>query len=245
MSDDGFRGFSKETFRFLKNLKKNNNKEWFDENRDVYEEYVLTPARYFVVELGARLKTLSPGLTAIPEVDKSIFRLRRDTRFSEDKTPYKTHLGILFWEGPGKKLDNPNYYVHLNEDSIFIGAGEYRFPPGSIKAYRDSVVHPKRGAELGRILKGICLNPSYKIGGRHYKRISSGYDPAHRNSELLLHNGLYTYYEGPVPEDAYSGRFVDFCFRMLRDMSPLFRWTLEVLGSGGVKGGAPTSKRGF
>jgi len=240
MSDDGFRGFSKETFRFLKDLKKNNKKEWFDENRAVFEEYVLTPARYFVVDLGARLKKLSPGVIAIPEVDKSIFRLRRDTRFSEDKTPYKTHLGILFWEGPGKKLDNPNYYVHLSEDSIFIGAGEYRFPPGSMKAYRDSVVDPKKGAELGRILKRISGNPSYKIGGRNYKRIPPGYNPAHKNSELLLHDGLYAYYEGPVPEEAYSGRFVDFCFGMLRDMSPLFRWTLAVLESVSAKGSAPS-----
>ena len=239
---NGFHGFSKDTFGFLRDLKKNNNKDWFDENRDVFEEHVLTPARYFVVELGERLKELSPGVKAIPEIDKSIFRLRRDTRFSKDKTPYKTHLGILFWEGPGKKLDNPNFYVHLNEDSIFIGAGEYRFPPENMRAYRDAVVHPKNGAELGRILKRFSENPLYRIGGRYYKRIPPGYDAAHKNSELLLHNGLFVYYEGPVPEEAYSGRFVDYCFRVLKDMSPLFLWTLRVLGSGGGKGASPVRR---
>lgn len=236
MDDDTkFTGFSKETFKFLAGLEKNNNRDWFESERSVYENHLLEPARRFVVALGDRLKTLSPRVSAIPEIDKSIFRLRRDTRFSKDKTPYKTHIAMLFWEGPGKKLDNPNYYVHLNKSSIFIGAGEYIFPPGAIGEYRDSVVHPKRGAALKGILKRLAENPSYKIGGHHYKRIPSGYDPGHPSAQLLLHNGLYAYYEGPLPGEVYSPAFVDYCFKMLKDMSPLFRWTLSVLEEGRPK----------
>lgn len=222
--DSRFEGFSKETFDFLNDLELNNNRSWFESNRGVYEDRVLRPAQEFVVEMGDRLKTISPRVSAIPIIDKSIFRLYRDTRFSADKTPYKTHLGLLFWEGPRKKLENPNYYVQLNKSSIFVGAGEYRFPADLLRTYRDSVVHPKRGAELKRILDRITANESYKIGGRHYKRVPRGYDPVHTNAELLLHNGLYTYYESALPDEIYSHRFVDYCFNILREMSPLQGW---------------------
>lgn len=228
MDDDSkFKGFSQETFKFIADLEMNNNKEWFEENRNIFEDCVLRPAQDFVVELGELLKTVSPCVSAIPLIDKSIFRIYRDTRFSSDKTPYKTHIGMLFWEGPRKKLENPNYYVQLNKSSIFVGAGEYRFPADLLRSYRDSVVHPKRGAELKRILDRITVNPSYKIGGRHYKKVPRGYDPGHPNAGLLFHNGLYTYYESALPDEAYSPRFVDYCSKILTDMSPLFRWLLS------------------
>ncbi len=228
-SERKFGGFTKDTFGFLKELELNNTRQWFEEHRSVFDEHVFGPAQEFVVEMGERLKTISPRISAIPRIDKSIFRLYRDTRFSEDKTPYKTHVGILFWEGTRKKLENSNYYVQLNKSSIFVGAGEYRFPSDLLKTYRDSVVHMKRGAELNRILKRITENPSYKIGGQHYKRIPAGYDPGHPRAELLLHNGLYAYCETPLPEEIYSSGFVDYCFEILRDMSPLHKWLSDLI----------------
>jgi uncharacterized protein (TIGR02453 family) len=219
-----FGGFTKETFEFLMELELNNNREWFEEHRSTFEEHVLEPAQEFVVEMGERLRTVSPKIVAIPKTDKSIFRLYRDTRFSEDKTPYKTHVGILFWDGPRKKLENSNYYVQLNKSSLFVGAGGYRFPPDLLRPYRDSVVHEKRGAELRRILKRITGNPAYKIGGQHYKRVPGGYSPDHPNVGLLLHNGLYAYCESPLPEEVYSPDFVGYCFKILKDMSPLYKW---------------------
>ncbi|HSC33710.1 MAG TPA: TIGR02453 family protein, partial [Thermodesulfobacteriota bacterium] len=68
----------------------------------------------------------------------------------------------------------------------------------------------------------------YKIGGRHFKKVPRGYDPGHPNAGLLLHNGLYAYYEGALPDDAYSPRFVDYCFNILREISPLQEWLTRV-----------------
>ena len=104
-----FNGFTKETFRFFRDLENNNTKEWFQENRTLYEKNVMEPAQEYVMEMGERLKSISPKIVAIPKTDKSIFRIYRDVRFSKDKTPYKTHLGIFFWEGPRKKLGNPGF----------------------------------------------------------------------------------------------------------------------------------------
>lgn len=226
--EDGFDGFTKETFKFLKELERNNNKEWFKEHRGVFDEYVLEPSQEFVVAMGERLKTISPKVVAIPKTDKSIFRIYRDTRFAADKTPYKTHVGILFWEGTRKKLENSGYYLQLNKSSIFMGAGMYWFPKDLLKPFRDSVVDSKRGAELDKTIKRIKGSGPYDIGGRHYKRVPAGYDADSRNSELLLHNGLYAYHECPLPREIYSPGFVDYCFNIFRDMSPLHSWLLNL-----------------
>src|SRR4030043_1052024 len=95
-----FRGFTKETVAFFRGLKKNNNREWFEAHRDVYETHVLAPAKALVVDMGRRLKEISPDIVAVPRSNKSLFRLNYDTRFSSDKSPYKPNLGLYFWEGP-------------------------------------------------------------------------------------------------------------------------------------------------
>ena len=93
-----FSGFPKGTVSFLRDLAANNNREWFTAHRPEYETAVLEPARAFVRVMGERLRRLSPQIKAEPRIDGSLFRLYRDIRFSPDKSPYKTNLGIFFWK---------------------------------------------------------------------------------------------------------------------------------------------------
>jgi uncharacterized protein (TIGR02453 family) len=220
----GFHGFTKATFKFFKDLEISNTKKWFEENRKIYEKNVLEPAQEFVMETGERLKSISPKIVAIPKTDKSIFRIYRDMRFSKDKTPYKTHLGIFFWEGPKKKLGNPGYYLQLDKSSILIAGGLYSLPNDIVKTYRDAISDSKKGTEIARILKKITKNPSYQLGGMRYKRVPRGYDSENPNVDLLLHNGLYIYYEGPIPKEVYSSDFLDYSFGIFKDMLPLHNW---------------------
>jgi len=221
---ENFNGFTKETFKFFKDLENNNTREWFEENRAVYEKNVMEPAQEYVMTMGERFKSISPKIVAIPKTDKSIFRIYRDVRFSKDKIPYKTHLGIFFWEGPRKKLGNPGYYLQLDKSSVLIAGGLYTFPSELLKPYRDAVSDPVKGTEIAKILKKVLKNTSYKLGGMHYKRVPRGYDPENPNSDLLLHNGLYVYYEGPVPDEVYSSDFLDHSFGIFKDMLPLHNW---------------------
>ncbi len=223
-----FSGFSKETFKFLSDLERNNSREWFQERRDQFDEYVLDPSQRFVVDMGERLKTITPGVVADPRTDKSIFRIYRDTRFSADKAPYKTHIGIFFWEGSRKKLGNSGFYLQLNKSSLFMGAGIYNLPRDMFKTFRDSVVDGKKGRELQKILDGIQKNKLYKIGGEHYKRVPPGYNPSHPNAAFLLHNGLYAYTENSLPDEISSSGFVDYCFDIFRDLSPLHVWLVKI-----------------
>ncbi len=127
MTESRFKGFSQETLDFFKKLKKNNDKNWFEMHREEYDDYVLNPAKAFVVAMGEKLKKLSPSINADPRTNKSLFRINKDLRFSKDKIPYKTNLGISFWDGPLARMESASFYFHVKSESLMLGAGIYKF----------------------------------------------------------------------------------------------------------------------
>jgi uncharacterized protein (TIGR02453 family) len=226
----GFHGFSRETIVFFRGLKKNNNREWFESHREVYESHVLDPAKAFVAAMGRRLKEISPHIVAVPRINKSIFRLNRDTRFSLDKSPYKPNLGLYFWEGPRSRMESPGFYFHLEPPKFLLAVGYYVFPDWLIGPYRKAVVDPRQGRELAATIQRILEATDFKIGGRHYKRIPPGFDASHPNSPLLLHNGLHAWREMRLPEELFNPGLVDYCLDQLVPLAPLYRWCVALLG---------------
>jgi uncharacterized protein (TIGR02453 family) len=150
-----FPGFPRECPAFFKGLERNNNKVWFEQHRHEFDDHVMEPARTFVVEMGARLRRIVPAVHADPRVDRSIFRIFRDTRFSPDKTPYKTHLGLWFWEGDGPRMECSGFYFHLEPKNVFVGVGIYMFPKGFLDAYREAVVDARHGKALRRAVQAL------------------------------------------------------------------------------------------
>ena len=222
-----FEGFSKKTVSFFRNLKKNNTKEWFDKHRADYDEYVVAPSRMFVTAMGEKLSWIYPDIVADPRVNKSLFRINRDVRFSKDKSPYKTNLGLWMWEGPLKRMENSGCYFHFDPPNLMFGVGLYMFPKPHLEQYRDSVVHPKYGPELAKAVKAL-EKKKYNVGGQHYKRVPRGYDPDHKYGELLLHNGLYAGFETKIPDEFYSAKLVNYCFKHYKSMIPLHKWLLAM-----------------
>ena len=224
MSEQEFQGFPKACLKFYKDLEKNNNKAWFDANRDVFDNSVMAPAREFVAAMGIRLQEITPGIIADPHVNRSIFRINRDVRFAADKSPYKTFLGIWFWEGTGPKMECSGYYFQLGAEGLFLGVGMYVFPKTMLGAYRESVVDPKHGSTLAKAISQVTAKGKYELGGKQYKKVPRGYDPAHKNAELLLHGGLFTMFESGAASEVHSAKLVDYCFSKFRDMEPVHRW---------------------
>ncbi|MDH4197666.1 MAG: DUF2461 domain-containing protein [Candidatus Aminicenantes bacterium] len=224
-----FTGFSQETVRFFRGLKRNNDRVWFERHRATYENDVLAPSRAFVLALGARLRSVVPHLVAVPKVNGSIFRINRDTRFSLDPSPYKTNLGLYFWEGTSSRMEASGFYFHVEPPNLILGGGVYVIPPLLLGRYRKAVVHPRLARDLARIAAGLAASGDLTIGGTHYKRIPAGFDAGHSNAAFLLHNGLYASWEGPLPEDFYSERLVEFCFARFARMVPLHRWLVDAL----------------
>ncbi len=222
-----FTGFSTETVKFLAALKTHNHREWFKRNKATYTAHVLEPAQAFVTDMGERLREIAPDIIFAPQLNRSIFRIYRDTRFSPDKSPYKTHLGIFFWEGIRPRMECPGFYFHLEPPHLMLGGGFYRFPRSRLEMYRSTVVHPEYGAELSEIVSGIHRLTGYSLGGRHYKRVPPGFDASHSHADLLLHNGLYAGTEIPIPDVLYSRRLLDYCMERFAPLTGLHRWLVE------------------
>ncbi len=223
-----FEGFPRECVSFLQELSQNNTKLWFEQHRDDYTNFVLTPAQDFVVSLGERLRKISPNVVAIPKIDRSIFRIYRDTRFSRDKSPYKTHVGIWLWEGKRAKNENSGFYFHLDPPTMFLGVGIYIFPKPMLAEYRNSVVHPKHGPALARAVATVRKKGPYEIGGKRYKKTPRSFDPSHKYAEFLLYNGFYANIETPIIKDFYTPKIIDYCFEHFKNMLPIHKWLLAM-----------------
>jgi uncharacterized protein (TIGR02453 family) len=222
-----FNGFFKETLYFFETLKENNNKPWFDQNREIYDDYVIGPAKSFVVAMGARLKEIAPNTNADPRTNKSLFRINRDIRFSKDKSPYKTHMGLVFWDGDLPRMESSVFYFHLEPDRIMLGTGIYKFTRLQLEEYRNSVVHSRYGKELGKICKELT-GKGYDFGGKNYKKIPRGFNGEHENAALLLYDGMHVGKDFAIPKEFYSRDFLDFCLKPFKEMLPIQKWLSEL-----------------
>ena len=133
------RYFDDETFAFLRDLARNNDRTWFADNKTRYEESVKEPFLQFISDVGPELRKVSKNLVADPRpVGGSMFRIYRDVRFSKDKSPYKTHVGAHFEFG-GKGVHGPGYYLHLEPASCFVAGGMWMPEPSDLQKIRERI----------------------------------------------------------------------------------------------------------
>ncbi len=224
----GFNGFPKQMFRFLEALEKNNDREWFKAHKDEFESVVLSPSRQYVAAMGERLHKRVLGVHAIPLVDKSIFRIHRDTRFSSDKRPFKTHVGIFLWEGDDDKLDCPGFYLHLEKDKVLLGGGLYIFSKSVIRCYRKAVDDDKRGGRLLKILKVTHSHLEYDMDIEPYKQVPRGYPKDHPRAELLKRKGLTFGETTPILPVFHTEGALDYVYERFEKLIPLHKWLCEM-----------------
>jgi uncharacterized protein (TIGR02453 family) len=222
-----FEGFRPEALRFLAELGKNNNRDWFQAHRDEYDQFLLEPARDFVEAMGVELEQFARGVHADPRVNGSIMRINRDTRFSRDKRPYKDHLDLWFWQGEGPSRACPGFWFRLTPQKLILGAGKHHFEPDLLDRYREAVADPERGETLQAAVQAV-ESAGYDIGGRRYKRLPRGYDVPDERADLLLHDSLYAGIEQPVPKEVETSGFPAFCARHYRELAPLQDWLLAL-----------------
>jgi uncharacterized protein (TIGR02453 family) len=218
--------FPFDAVKFLSKLKRNNNKEWFESHREEFNNLVFEPAQEFVVVLGELLRTIVPDIIAIPKTDKSIFRIHRDIRFSKDKLPYKTNLGLYFWEGNRKKMECSGFYFHIEPGSFFLGSGHYEFTDDQLKKFRNTIYNPDKAKELDSIIKKL-MKKGFGIGGKTYKKVPRGFDPEYPFAEYLLHSGLYSFEENKDLKVLEKENPVKFAFQKYKTMLPLHQWLVK------------------
>lgn len=222
-----FPGFSTELLHFFQQLAKNNNKPWLDAHRREYETLLIEPAKQFVTALAEEFDTLSPHIRAKPTIDGSIMRMNRDTRFSADKSPYKTALHFRFWQGKEKNT-SPSFFMRFDATRIGIAAGIHSFTQGQLQSYRDAVADDETGKALRQAID-TALAKGFDLSGEHYKRVPKGFEADHVNADLLRHNGLFMGQDMPLAEEMCSPKAAKYILKQFKQLAPIHNWLVDVL----------------
>lgn len=225
-----FTGFSQQALDFLNELANNNNKAWFDEHKQIYEQEILAPAPAFVAALGERLKAISPDIEYDTRSNGSgsMMRIYRDTRFSDDKTPYKTNVAFAFWQGPRKKMENPSFGFQFGTWGAGLYAGQWAFPKDLLPRYQEAVDHETTGQALAAVIQQVRNAGAYTIEGEQYAKVPRTYAPDHPRADLLRYKGLYV--SSPQIDRATlcTPALVDVIFEHCRKMAPVQQWLVQV-----------------
>lgn len=170
--------FAPGLFAFLRDLRANNDREWFEANRDRYERQMLEPAMEFIDAFAPRLRRISPAFVASTKRSGgSLFRIHRDVRFSKDKSPYKTHLGIQFRHGDAKDVHAPGFYLHVEPRTSFIGVGIWHPDSSTLAKIRGAIVDDP--AKWKRAAYATNFTKIFQLEGDSLVRPPSGYDKEH------------------------------------------------------------------
>ena len=172
----GFAGFPEEGPKFLRSLKRNNRREWFQPRKHLYEQHLKAPMLELIAALNSAFIRFAPDYVTDPA--KALFRIYRDTRFSSDKTPYKTHIAASFSRRGPERLKTGGFYFSIAPDQIEVAAGIYHPEPDTLLTIRTHI--SETHAELRRILaskktRALC-GP---LHGGQLTRAPKGFDPSH------------------------------------------------------------------
>ena len=155
-------------------------------------------------------------------------RIYRDTRFSKDKTPYKTNLAMAFWEGPRKKMENPSFGFQFGTAGAGLYAGQWGFASDMLPKYREAVADEKRGKALVKAIAAVEGAGDYVVEGEKYARVSSGYDPNHPRAELLKQKGLHVSCPQIEMRALLGPELVDVLADHCKKMAPVQQWLVGV-----------------
>lgn len=221
-----FTGFPKQAITFLRQLERNNNREWFESHRPDYKEHIMGPSKEFVLAMGEKLDAFDPSIEAEPRVNASVRRINRDTRFSQDKTPYKTHIDFLFPHQTFK--GRPGYWVRISPTQIHVGTGLYQLDPKQLATWRIRVADDSTGKALAEAISGL-EKAHYAIHGERYKRVPKGFDADHPREHLLRYRGLHAGIDVPHPGQLTTKAFPAYVIGHFKRLRPVTDWLVDLV----------------
>lgn len=191
----GFAGFPKAAATFFRGLARNNNREWFLPRKPMFEEKVKQPMRQLVAALNGEMKRFAP--LHVTDPDKAIYRIYRDTRFSQDKKPYKEHLAAYFPRRGMGRDTAAGYYLAVSHKSLAIGGGVYMPTPEILLALRNRIA--ERHAEFRRLIGSKTLRKLFgEMHGDQLSRAPKGFAADHPAADLLRYKQYVFYVELPA-----------------------------------------------
>lgn len=231
-SERQFRGFTRKTFAFLRDLSRNNDKTWFTAHRGDYEEHVLQPLRDLVSDLADFMLGIDLSFEVAPAVGKTISRIYRDTRFSKDKKPFHDCAWIVF-KRPGQDWSRymPAYFLEISPKSYQYGLGFYEAAPDLMARFRKRIDEDPES-----FLKAVGWFEKQKVftlEGEKYKR-PIGQDMPEPIRTWYVYRSFYLTHSRPVDDEILSPKLPDRLMKHFALAAPLYRYihriAQEVLG---------------
>jgi len=223
-----FDGFPKEMFSFLADLAKNNNRDWFSNNKDRYEQFVVTPVNRFIESVGEFLPAISNAYLAdTRRKGGSMFRIYRDTRFSRDKRPYKENVGCQFRHIAGKDAHAPGFYVHLAPEEVFYGGGIWKPDNNALEKIRKHI--EQNPVPWSSVIKDASFSNCFgELRGECLKRPPKGYDPDNPYIDDLKRKS-YMALRHVKPQSALTPAFIIDVEKTFKTALPLMRFITSAL----------------
>ncbi len=212
------RYFTPALFEFLGALRLHNDRDWFQRNRERYLRDVRDPMLRFIADLAPTLRRIAPRLVADPRpAGGSLFRIHRDTRFSKDKTPYKTNVAAHFRHEAGRDVHGPGLYLSLDPEDVEVGGGIWHPEPEPLGRIRRAIV--ERSAAWRRIAGGTGMR-GLEWWGESLKRTPRGL-PQDHPLDALLRRKDFGAGVTLAPREALSPRFPARVAEVYRSLVPM------------------------
>ena len=221
-----FKGFSRQTLKFLKGLKANNNKAWFQAHKADYEEYVLKPLRNLVMDLDQFMLTIDPYFEITPAVDKTISRIYRDTRFSKDKSPFRSTVWFTF---KNQKKDwttlVSGYFFELSVNSYRYGMGFYNAAPSIMSKFREMIdENPK---EFLKAIAFFAKQRNFVLEGEKYKRIIDKTKPE-EIQDWYQRKNMYLVCNRKIDDILFSCKLVEDLVSGFKLIAPFYHYLQKI-----------------
>ena len=216
--------FDPKAIAFLKALKRNNDREWFRARKDEYERLLRQPMLAIVEQLAHDFRAFAPDLSATP---KSVHRIYRDTRFSNDKAPLKTHVSAVFWHKKLQRGVGAGLYFEVGQDWTWVGGGMYAPDTSQIQAEREHIA--KNHKRMRKIVGAPAFRRTVgKLEGEQLQRVPRGFDKDHPAADLLRFRQFLAGTEFPGGL-ATSAKFYPGVLNVFKTIAPLIAFLNEPL----------------
>lgn len=219
----GFKGFSQDSLTFLQEIRKQNSKEWFDEHREVYDSQLILPFRQLVEALTPNMLLIDDCFETRPAIGKTISRIHRDTRFSNDKTRYRSRLWLTFKRPSNDWKEAPSYFFELSPDMYRYGMGYYCAPRQKMDRFRAAIdQNTKAFSKAIRFFK-----PPFELAGESYKRSLNKNLPEdiatwYNRKSFAVMNSC------PFIEETFSAGLVDTLIKGFDQIAPLYHYLMKL-----------------
>lgn len=223
-----FKGLPKDFFVFFKELAANNERPWFEENKQRYKDVVLAPLSDFIAAMAPRVAKISKHIVCDPRPNGgSMFRIYRDVRFAKDKSPYKTHAGVHFRHALGKDAHVPGFYMHFAPDEVFFGGGIWMPESAALSKVRHAIADEPKSWK--KVVEEKAFKSAFNgVEGEALSRPPKGFDAEHPYIADIKRKSFFAMHQSS-PKVATSVGLLDEVENAFRAAKPLMQFVCKAL----------------